>query len=199
MSKSLLGSGSGLARGNSSLSIGTKTQIVYLKDPEYDLSANTLDTLKRIQTNYTLKLASRKYDLISTDINEALLLYDQVYRLQLTRKTAVVVTLLQLAMDGLQGAMNAYTIYTRNIEYQIANTLLENKVETILSGKNDVQAMTTNVTGQIGITKTFTLAPLYSYYIMLYGMPEFGVGFDLTKLETVRKVLVKNGIDPQGG
>ena len=201
MSKSLFGGTSTSSSGRSMFSVAPRARIVYVNvqviDPDYDLSANTLATLQRIEDDYLLKLVRREFDGIASNMNDALVLYDEIYQLQMTRKSEIVKLMLQLTMDGLQGAMNVYVLYTRNIELQLTNTILENKIETILSGKNDKTAMT-NASGQIGITKTFTLAPLYSYYIMLYGLPVFGVGFDLIKLELVRQVLLENGIDPQG-
>ena len=202
MSRSLFGGRISSSSGTSMFSAPIKPKTIYVTvqviDPDYDLSANTIITLKQINSDYVARLATRRFDSITTSLNEALILYDQIYQLQLTRKSDVVITLLQLTMNGLQGAMNVYVLYMRNIELQLSNTILEKKIETILSGKNDITAMT-NGTGQIDIVKTFKLAPLYSYYIMMYGLPAFGVGFDLSKLSTIQKILVENGIDPMGG
>jgi hypothetical protein len=40
------------------------------------------------------------------------------------------------------------------------------------------------------------LAPLYSYYIYLYGMPAYGVGFDATKLSLLATIMTKYGLNP---
>jgi hypothetical protein len=98
-------------------------------------------------------------------------------------------------MDGIQGTMNAYTIFTQNISLTLNNIILEKRIADILSGKNEVKAMS-DTCGQFTATKTFVLAPLFSYYIMMYGLPVFGVGFDSEKLATILKVLTSNGIDP---
>jgi hypothetical protein len=204
MGRSIFGSGTTSASGStiSMFSAPPRAKTIYVTvqviDPDYDLSANTVIALKQINTDYVARLATRQFASITTSLNEALILYDQIYQLQQTRKSEIVITLLQLTMNGLQGAMNVYVLYTRNIELQMSNTILEKKIETILSGKNDITAMT-NGSGQIDIVKTFKLAPLYSYYIMMYGMPAFGVGFDLEKLSIIQKVLIENGIDPMGG
>ena len=50
--------------------------------------------------------------------------------------------------------------------------------------------------GEFVITKTFKLAAVYSYYIILYGLPAFGVGFDTTKLTLLVDILRRQGIDP---
>ena len=70
----------------------------------------------------------------------------------------------------------------------------QKKVDEILSGKNEIKAMHGDVCGEFVIAKTFKLAPLYSYYIHLYGMPAFGVGFDPKKLQLVKAILSKHGI-----
>jgi hypothetical protein len=75
------------------------------------------------------------------------------------------------------------------------NILLQKKIDEILSGKNEQQAMS-NTTGQFTATQTFVLAPLFSYYIVMYGMPAYGVGFDPVKLSIISNILTENGIDP---
>jgi hypothetical protein len=75
--------------------------------------------------------------------------------------------------------------------------MLNKKNDDILSGKNEVSALG-DTSGQIAISKTFKLAPLYSYYIYLYGMPVYGVGFDATKLSLLSTILNKYGINPYG-
>ena len=69
------------------------------------------------------------------------------------------------------------------------------KIDDILSGKNEVSALG-DVQGEISISKTFKLAPLYSYYIYLYGMPAYGVGFDASKLSLLVSILNKYDINP---
>jgi hypothetical protein len=44
--------------------------------------------------------------------------------------------------------------------------------------------------------QTFQLAPLFRYYIRLYGVPEPGVGFDATKLALILTAMENSGIDP---
>ena len=140
-------------------------------------------------------MASKNFNLISSDVDQILTIYNKLYTLQETRNNANVILLLQIAMDSLQSSMNIYVIYTQNIELHLKNVLLEQKVDEILSGKNEMLTIS-DTTGQIEMTKTFTLAPLFSYYIMLYGMPEFGVGFDPIKLSTIKKVLEDFGMNP---
>jgi hypothetical protein len=174
-----------------------KTITIYVDVPDADfIFEDALTTsLETVQKNYVVHMASKNFNLISSDIDQILTIYNQLYTLQESRKNANVILLLQIAMDSLQSSMNIYVIYTQNIELHLKNVLLEQKVDEILSGKNEMLTIS-DTSGQIEITKTFTLAPLFSYYIMLYGMPEFGVGFDPIKLSTIKKVLEDFGINP---
>lgn len=151
--------------------------------------------INRARNEYTTFLANRQYQSISTDLNKSLILYDEIYQQKATATNSNLLILLQITMDGIQGTMNAYTLYTQNISLTLNNIILEKKIEDILSGKNEKNAMS-DTCGQFTATKTFVLAPLFSYYIMMYGLPAFGVGFDPEKLATILKVLTSNGIDP---
>jgi hypothetical protein len=151
--------------------------------------------IERARTEYTTFLANRQYQSISTDLNKSLLLYDEVYQQKALATNTNLLILLQITMDGIQGTMNAYTLYTQNISLTLSNIILEKKIEDILSGKNETSAIS-DTCGQFTATKTFVLAPLFSYYIMMYGLPAFGVGFDPEKLALILKVLTANGIDP---
>lgn len=151
--------------------------------------------INRARNEYTTFLANRQYQSISTDLNKSLVLYDEIYQQKLLATNTNLLILLQITMDGIQGTMNAYTLYTQNIGLTLNNIILEKKIEDILSGKNEKNAMA-NTCGQFTATKTFVLAPLFSYYIMMYGLPAFGVGFNPEKLAIILKVLTANGIDP---
>lgn len=151
--------------------------------------------IERARAEYTTFLANRQYQSISNDLNKSLLLYDEVYQQKAKATNSNLLILLQITMDGIQGTMNAYTLYTQNISLTLSNIILEKKIEDILSGKNETNAIS-DTCGQFTATKTFVLAPLFSYYIMMYGLPAFGVGFDPEKLALILKVLTANGIDP---
>jgi hypothetical protein len=153
--------------------------------------------INRARNEYTTFLANRQYQSIPTDLNQSLILYDDVYQQKLQATNTNLLILLQITMDGIQGTMNAYTLYTQNISLSLNNIILEKKIEDILSGKNEMKAMS-DACGQFNASKTFVLAPLFSYYIMMYGLPAFGVGFNPEKLANILKVLTANGIDPYG-
>jgi len=164
---------------------------------ELDFSANVVTSLTTIESSYTTNMASQQYQLIPTDLNQYLVLHD----LMTLTKTGVynpsLKTLFQITIDSITGAINSYALYTANIELNLTNVLLRNRIEEILSGKNEKEAFSGS-TGQFSATKTFVLAPIFSYYIMMFGMPAYGVGFDPTKLNIISNILQSNGIDPYG-
>ena len=162
--------------------------------PNLDLTFPST-SINRIETEYTTHLANRHYQAIPTDLTQSLILYDEIYQQKSNATNGNLLILLQITMDGLQGTMNAYALYTQNISLTLNNIILEKRITDILSGKNEVKAMS-ETCGQFTTTKTFVLAPLFSYYIMMYGLPAFGVGFNPEKLAQILKVLVDNGIDP---
>jgi DNA-directed RNA polymerase subunit F len=95
---------------------------------------------------------------------------------------------------------DTYLKYYKNteaIEYisQLANLLkavLKQRLETILSGKNFKSINEAN--SQMSVVKIFNLAPMYSYYIMLFGMPDNG--FEPDKLNQIINFMNKYNIDP---
>ena len=186
---------------NSSTSGQVKTITVYSPElsqpvilPNQDLNfPNT--AINRVRNEYTTFLANRQYQSIPTDLNESLILYDNIYQQRANATNTNLMILLQITMDGIQGTMNAYTLYTQNLGLTLNNIILEKRIEDILSGKNETSAIS-DACGQFTATKTFVLAPLFSYYIMMHGLPAFGVGFDPVKLAIILKVLTANGIDP---
>jgi hypothetical protein len=187
---------------NSSATAG-RIQTVTVYSPELSepviLPNRDLDfpstSINRARNEYTTFLANRQYQSIPTDLNQSLILYDEIYQQKAIATNTNLLILLQITMDGIQGTMNAYTIFTQNISLTLNNIILEKRIDDILSGKNEQKAMS-DTCGQFTATKTFVLAPLFSYYIMMYGLPVFGVGFDSEKLAIILKVLTANGIDP---
>jgi hypothetical protein len=158
-------------------------------------SQETLNALKAVQEYYTVNMSSKNYDRIPTDYQKFLRLYNiiQTSYAKITNKNLQL--LFKITEEGLIGAMNAYGLNFTATELTLENNMLKKNIEDILSGKNVKNAFGSN-TGQLTIKKSFTLAPLFSYYIMLYGVPERGVGFDQNKLAMLLSILEKHCIDP---
>ena len=168
------------------------SQPVILPNRDLDFPSTAIN---RVETEYTTFLANRQYQSISMNLNSSLILYDEIYQEKARATNTNLLILLQITMDGLQGTMNAYTLYTQNISLTLNNIILEKRIDDILSGKNETSAIS-DTCGQFTAKKTFVLAPLFSYYIMMYGLPAFGIGFNPENLATILKVLIANGIDP---
>jgi len=151
------------------------------------------NTLQKIETNYVEKMALRKYLEIPTSVPAFLSLNDIMLNAISKQKNTNLRLLFQIARDGMDGALHSKTLFTTNADLDIRVLMLTKKNEEILSGKNEIKALVTS-SGQFSITKTFKLSPLYSYYIYLYGMPAYGVGFEPTKLSLLTSIMAKYGV-----
>jgi hypothetical protein len=162
---------------------------------DFQFDSELLRILKIIDTNYAFNLASKLYMNIPQNIDTYLSLDYQLGVNMATTKNSNLLLLLKIARETLTGAIQSRTLYTDTAELIIKNTILETRIADILSGKNELSAMG-DTCGEFVITKTFKLAAVYSYYITLYGLPAFGVGFDIAKLTLLVDILRRYGIDP---
>ena len=162
---------------------------------ELQFGTELTNTLKRIESSYVEKMAKRKYLDIPTSVPTFLALNDIMLNAISEQKNTNLRLLFQIARDGMDGALHSRGLFINNADLDMRVIMLNKKNDDILSGKNEVKAIGCT-TGNISITKTFKLAPLYSYYIYLYGMPAYGVGFDATKLSLLATIMTKYGVNP---
>lgn len=155
----------------------------------------TIIAIKAVQAFYTFNLANKSYSMIPTDYSKYLNLYNTVTTSYLNTMDLNLKMLLKITQEGLMGAMNAYGLNYSVTELTLQNNILQKTIDDLIAGVNLKPAIG-KVTGNLSIKKSFTLAPLFSYYIMLYGMPAAGVGFDQSKLSVLLSILEQNGIDP---
>lgn len=182
--------GIGSGGGNCSVVVGSGS--------ETELTNLELETLAKIEQFYTSRMASKNYANIPTDFTAYLKLYDIVYRAQNKyHSNRALALLFQITHEGLTGSMNAYGLNTLNIELTVQNTYLQGVLEEIISGVNVTKAFDQNV-GTLAMKRSFELAPLFQYYIKIYGLPAPGAGFDPVKLNLVLTALENSGIDPYG-
>jgi hypothetical protein len=158
-------------------------------------SQDVLASLNGIEKNYTANLAGKSYSSIPGDYVEYSKLYTLITNLQLSVLDSSIAILLKITKEGLMGAMNSLGLSNQLLEANVAKIILQNQVNQLESGLNQLNIYS-NTSGQYQISKTFTLIPLYSYYILLYGLPQQGVGFDPLKVTQLLKVLEANNIDP---
>jgi hypothetical protein len=162
---------------------------------ELSFGTDFIKVLTTIENDHVKKMATRKYLEIPQSMSRYLSNNDVMLEAINKQRNSNLKLLFQIARNGLEGSLFSRTLFSDNAELQIQVLSLNKKNEDILSGKNEVKAVGSTC-GQISITKTFKLAPLYSYYIYLYGMPAFGVGFDSVKLSLLSTILTKYGIKP---
>jgi hypothetical protein len=158
-------------------------------------SNQTILAIKAVQQYYTINLANETYSNIPTNYNQFLYLYGILVNTISTISDKNLKLLFQTTIEGLTGSMNAYGLSVDKTELNIKINILEQTIADMESNKNVTNVVTTN-NGQYSLKKTFTLAPLFSYYIMLYGLPEAGVGFDQAKLSILLSILERQCIDP---
>ena len=152
----------------------------------------TLEHFHHLEKKYTQPLASKNYQDINNDMLEYSELYSYISNIELDSRKKNMKLLLKISLQGLAGAIHAFDLNKKNIKLNVENLVLKNKLETVLSGKK--QQEINGVNSNISLVKTFTLAPLYSYYIILFGQPE--QGFEDDKLNQIMDFMKKYNIDP---
>jgi hypothetical protein len=160
------------------------------------LNVSFIKTLKYIEEFYVRNMANKQYEKIPNDYQKYVNLYVILQQVLTKTKNSNLVLLFKIAQEALVGAINSYTIYGDNLLLKLDKTNLQNKINEILSNKNEKVVEMANSTGQLTLNKTFKLAPVFNNYILIYGLPAFGVGFDPAKIKFLEGVLKKMGINP---
>jgi hypothetical protein len=160
------------------------------------ITSSYLSTLNKIHQFYGLNMANKTYYNIPNDFNQYIQLYVILQQIQKKVQNSALTVLLKLAEDTLVGAINSYTVYGDNLVLQLSVSNLQQQLQAVLSNKNQAFVEVATSTGQLSVNKTFKLAPVFNLYILIYGMPEFGVGFDATKISYLVTILQQHGIDP---
>jgi hypothetical protein len=160
------------------------------------ISKIELESLLSIQQLYTAHLANKTYTDIPVNFTQYLKLRE-IANLAVKKysQNKALSILFQITVDGITGAINAYGLNTLNTETKIQNLYLQGVLEEIINGVNVTKAFDLN-TGTLAMNQTFEVAPLFRYYISLYGIPDPTVGFDPVKLSLVLTALENSGIDP---
>lgn len=164
-----------------------------------DLTLITEDNLisfRNIEGLYSSKMAEKKYEQIPKDYNLYVELYVSIDKVKQKIKNNKLLTLIRIVEDALMGAINSYALYGYNISLNLDKVGLKKTIDDILSGKNEKVVEMAQASGQLNITKSFKLAPVFNYYIIIYGMPAYGVGFDPVKINFLVDILKSKGINP---
>jgi hypothetical protein len=178
-----------------SLFIGN-IQITSTSDVLDFLSASYLSILRIIETHYGRNMANKTYEYIPSNYNQYIHLVSQLKIIQSKSTNETISLFLKLAEETLIGAVNSYTLYGDNLLLQIDKATLEKRIDDILRDKNVGLIENTFSYSTMSITKTFKLATVFNYYIMIYGLPAPGVGFDPVRITFLVNILNEKGIDP---
>lgn len=147
----------------------------------------TTQYLKEIDQKYTCHLENQNYEKMNCDLVEYSYLYEKIRKMILKTKDPGIQLLFKISLQGLTGAVHAFEMNDKNINMNLELMKIKNK--TLIM--NDVYENTENA---LEVVQTFTLAPLYSYYILLFGVPTHG--FEPIKITKIMEVLNKYGIHP---
>ena len=158
------------------------------------LPNDVLIILQKIETLYTNNMATLQYDLIPSNYIELMQLYNIILTSYRNTNNSTLKLLLKITGEALISSMNTYGLFQSNNQLNTEILVLNQKINQL-----EHPVITENISissGNLSLTKTFTLAPIFSIYISLYGMPKQGVGFDPNRMSDLLVILEKNGIDP---
>ena len=179
--------------GTGTISAGTSTS-----DVLDFLTSSYLSILRIIESQYGRNMANKTYENIPSNFNDYTLLVSQLKIIQSRTTNTTLSLLLRIAEETLIGAVNSFALYGDNLLLQIDKANLEKRVDDILRDKNVGLVENTFSYNNMSLTKTFKLATVFNYYIMIYGLPAQGVGFDPVKIAFLVTILTEKGIDPYG-
>ena len=154
-----------------------------------------LSALNKIHTYYTNPLSTKSFCDINDDYLEYLKLYSTISNLEISIPNKSIKLLLKITLEGLSGAINYLGISRSSIHANIQNMILTKKLKAILQHKNETCVITGTENNYI-LSKTFTLAPIYSYYITIFGIPDKNSGFNQSKIKALLPILIKYNINP---
>uniref|UniRef100_A0A6C0LSV3 Uncharacterized protein n=1 Tax=viral metagenome TaxID=1070528 RepID=A0A6C0LSV3_9ZZZZ len=160
------------------------------------ITADDLVSFKEIEQKYGYRIEHKLYEQIPNDYDKYIKLYVMVNKVKAKITNDKLLTLVQIAQEALVGAINSYALYGSNVSLTLDKVGLNKTINDILTGKNEKFIEMAQATGQLSITKSFKLAPVFNYYIIIYGMPAFGVGFDPIKINFLVDVLKSKGVNP---
>lgn len=180
----------------SSTPIAAETENTTNEDYELVTTGTNKTVIEFIEKNYGSHSSAKNYHLIDGNINVYNSVYENVQNILNAIKTPELVTLITAIQELLSSSFNSLGLHKEIVTQNITISTLTNKVEEILTNKNRDSLLQNNNPGRLTITQTFTLAPVYNYYISIYGMPLQGQGFNPLKISYIAEILTSLNIDP---
>jgi len=152
--------------------------------------------LNMVHKYYTEPLGHQEYSNIHYEYIEYSELYSIISNLEINTFNKTIKLLLKITLEGLIGAIHAFGL-NQSIISQNVKSLILNNASLITTFQNNNDAYTLNASNNNYILyKKFHLAPIYSYYIAIFGLPEQSKSFDSNKLKQILLVLMKYNINP---
>ena len=149
----------------------------------------TIEYLNKLESLYTNPLANREYENINSDLIEYSELYNKIQEMSLQTANGHMKLLVKISLQGLAGAINAFHLNSENIRSNM--NILQTQNRLVKTAEKTVYDTTESI---LTTSKTYTLAPLYSYYILLFGIPT--EGFDPIKIQNILNILKEYNIQP---
>jgi hypothetical protein len=171
-------------------------QVIPANTTIIDFNNFQLALMSEIDASYGVPLANKLYNNIPSDYAIYVYYYNLVKEFEVKTKNTTILMLLKIIEHLLVGSINTFGIYSQNLMLQKDKLILQTKINDILSSKNVTNVEVTCNSGTINMTKTFTLATVFNAYILVYGLPEPGVGFDPIKVAFLASILKDAGVDP---
>jgi len=147
--------------------------------------------INTIHKYYTKPLGNENFSNIVENYIEYSDLYSTISNLELNTTNKTIKILLKITLEGLTGAIHMSGLNRDMINTNIQNLILNNKLKSVLQYKQSINS--TNP--KISLQKTFTLAPIYSYYIAIFGLPKDN-GFNPSKIKLLFTILTRYNINP---
>jgi hypothetical protein len=158
-----------------------------------EMNYNYLTTLDTLYGQFAV---NKQYEFIPTGLKLHDNLYVAISNIIDKVTDYRMLIIMTLVRELLDAAYNASKIYGSGLLLAADKVILQQQIQQILSNKNVKNVDTCGATGQLSVTKSFKLAPVYNYYITIYGLPAQGTGFDPIKVKYVTDLLTANNIDP---
>jgi len=165
-------------------------------DYEIMTSAANIGMIEFVEKNYGTHSAAKNYHLMDNNISVYNSVYGNMQNILNSINTPELVTLITAIKELLASSYNSIGLHKDNIIQNITISTLTDKVQDILSNKNKEVLLQQNNPGSLTITQTFTLAPVYNYYISIYGMPLQGQGFNPLKISYIAEILTSINVEP---
>lgn len=162
---------------------------------ECKFTVEEYERLNNYKETYVNYLVNQEYEKLPNDLESYVEIINTLSNIEVKTKNSNIQLLLKITREGLIGTMNVFGLNINNIELNIKNLLLQNRLNNILSSKNENNLIVTSES-TYQVKKTFTLLPIYSYYISVFGIPDEGLGFDMTKIQMIKTILETNNINP---